>query len=69
MMLKKDLEYWKSPEIVSGCSAWDLRGKIKGFYSNQFGTDPDVSLECELNDGNMTLDCSNENVTTHIYEI
>jgi len=69
MMLKKDLEYWKSPEIVSGCSAWDLRGKIKGFYSNQFGTDPDVSLECELNDGNMTLDCSNENVTTHIYDI
>ena len=68
-MLKRNLEYFKSDLISAGCNAKDLKNKIKGYYKDQFGAEPNISLECELNDGNMTADCSHVNVTEHVYTI
>lgn len=67
--LKENLEYFRTAEIVSGTSANEMRNKIKGYYKNQFGVDPLVSLECELADLSRTADCSNPNVTQHLYTI
>ena len=69
-MMKADLEYFRTDEIISGCSASALRSKIKNFYNNQFGVSPTVSLECELSDGSRTSACDSAiDVVEHIYTI
>lgn len=40
MMLKNDLKYFQSAEIVSGGATGGVRDAIKAFYSGEFGTDP-----------------------------
>ena len=67
--LKEDLEYFRTDEIVAGASAYEMHKRIKDYYKNQFGTDPLVSLECELVDLNRTSDCTDINVAKHIYKI
>lgn len=68
-MLKDDLEYHKSGEIVAGGDPSIMRNSIKGFYKDQFKVDPIVNLECEVNDGTIDTTCTHVNVTTHVYEI
>ena len=68
-MLKENLEYWKSDEIVSGCTASQMRDKVKGFYKDQFRVSPNVYLECELADGTPALSCDELDVATHVYTI
>lgn len=68
-MVKEDLEYFKSEEIVAGGSAKQLRDGIKKFYKDQFGVDPVVTLECEVDDGTIDSTCSHVNVTDHVYQI
>lgn len=71
MMLKEKIEdgYWQSDEIAAGCAPGELKKKIKGYYKDHFGTEPTVTLECGLNDGTLTPDCTHVNVTEHVYTI
>ena len=69
LLLKEDLEYWRSDNIVAGCSANSMKDKIKGFYKDQFKVDPNVSLSCELFDGTPAASCDEVDVTDHVYTI
>ena len=69
MMLKSNLEYFRTDEIRADTSAGDFRNKIKGYYKQEFGTDPLVDLECVLNNGTVASSCSDVNVTERIYTI
>lgn len=69
MMLRSNLEYFRTDEIRADTSAGDFRNKIKGYYKKEFGTDPLVDLECVLNNGTVTLSCSHVNVTERVYTI
>lgn len=69
IFVDKTGKFFPSEAIKAGCSANDLKGKIRGFYRQDWGTDPSVTLKCyEANAGPET-DCAGSTVHEYRYTI
>jgi len=68
IFVDKNSKFYASEKIQAGCSASSLKGKIKGFYKQDWGCEPSVTLKCYDTAGTET-DCSTGTINEYRYTI